>query len=177
MIRGDTITCGSPFFSGSFPSRQWHDWQSYEGPVSRCLVTAPPTTPAPPGNRIRRSVSRPSTFLASPVGEAEEAGESRSMLLANSEVDSAFLRACNYMALVPQRPSSATMADLHAKCFRSCLCNLWHVFHSNITASRKARGGSLPRPPVLLRPSCGSGSQACELWSSDSRGAPPKSDL
>ena len=68
VIHGDTMSCGGPFFSGSFPSRQWHDWQSYEGPVSRSLVPTPPATLAPPGSRIRRGVSRPSTFLASPFG-------------------------------------------------------------------------------------------------------------
>jgi hypothetical protein len=138
VIRGDTISCGGPFFSGSFPARQWHDWQSYEGPVSRYPVTAPPTTPAPPWIGIRRGVSRPSTFLAgrflaSPFGSGGRSGGSwRSgrpgslvpMLLANSEIESAFLRACNYIKLVPQRLSSATMADLHAKRFRSCSYNL-----------------------------------------------------
>ncbi|KAK3302957.1 uncharacterized protein B0T15DRAFT_259805 [Chaetomium strumarium] len=122
------MSCGGPFFSGSFLSRQWHDWQSYEGPVSRSLVPAPPATPAPPGNRIRRGVLRPSTFLASRflaspfgseggkwrVGEAREAGSS---LLTDSEVESALLRARSYITLVPQHTSSTEMASLHAKCF------------------------------------------------------------
>ncbi|KAK4245447.1 hypothetical protein C7999DRAFT_34209 [Corynascus novoguineensis] len=42
--------------------------------------------------------------------------------------------------------------------------------HFNITVSHKARDGSLPRPPDLLRPSCGGGSRACELRSSGSGG-------
>ncbi len=91
-------------------------------------------TPAPPGNGIQRGVSRPSTFLASRflaslfgsrarsggsgrVVEVGEARDSGSMLLANSKIESAFLRACNYITLVPQRLSSATMANLHTKYF------------------------------------------------------------
>ncbi|KAK4149901.1 hypothetical protein C8A00DRAFT_46588 [Chaetomidium leptoderma] len=71
----------------SFLSRQLHDWQSYEGPVNRCLL----------GLMKRR-------------GEWE-AGEAGSRLLADSEVESAFLRICKYISLVPRRPSSAKMAS------------------------------------------------------------------
>ncbi len=128
--------------------------------MSRYLVTAPPATPAPPGHRIFTAEHIPCEQVSCEpvwerreewrVGEAEEAeeageaGESGSMLVANSKVESAFLRAYNYIALVPQRPSSATMADLHAKCFRSCSYHLWHVLHFNITVARKARDGNLP---------------------------------
>jgi len=69
-----------PFFPGSsLLSRQLHDWQSHEGPMNRCLIPPPQLLAtrhrrprAPPGNRIRRGVSRPGTFpgtsLASPSG-------------------------------------------------------------------------------------------------------------
>lgn len=45
-----------------------------------------------------------------------EAGEAGSRLPADSEVESVFLRAYKYISLVPQRPISAEMASLHAKC-------------------------------------------------------------
>ncbi|KAK4131671.1 hypothetical protein BT67DRAFT_451539 [Trichocladium antarcticum] len=49
-----------------------------------------------------------------PVGMVERrGGRAGSRLLADSEVESAFLRACKYIALVPRRPSSAKMANLH----------------------------------------------------------------
>ena len=98
--------------------------------MSRCLVP-----PSPPVTRDSRTPREPHTtrrFTAEhisceqvscePVRERRgewrvgEAWESGSMPFADSEVQSAFLRACNYIALVPQRTSSTKMANLHAKC-------------------------------------------------------------
>lgn len=52
------------------------------------------------------------------------AKEASSRLLADPEVESTFPRAYGYIALVPQRSRSPTMAILHAKHFQSCSYNL-----------------------------------------------------
>ncbi len=103
VIRGDTMSCGrSPFPGLSSLSQQLHDWQSYEGPVK----SIPPTTPAPPKSCIRRGVLRPSTFLTSLLGWWR-GGKRRARpgSLADSEVQSAFLRTCNIFRSFPSAPA------------------------------------------------------------------------
>ncbi|EAQ84068.1 predicted protein [Chaetomium globosum CBS 148.51] len=121
VIRGDTISYGSSPFPGlSFLSRQLHNWQSYEGPVNQCLVlsaTRDPRTPREP-HTTRRFTTEHGTaehVSCEPAGMVERRGEWRagSRLHADSEVESAFLRACKYISLVPRRLSTGPEPESH----------------------------------------------------------------
>ena len=69
---------------------------------------------------------------------AERRGEWRARFrLADAEVESAFLRACKYIALVPRRYSRTTMDHLHAKCF-------WELFSQPLASLSTSTSRHLP---------------------------------